>query len=171
MQAMISANRLIRFQHKLTAGKMYSVTGFDVARCAQNIRPGFSSWVLWKENYPAWLEENIFFTTNGFRYLGFLHRLIRSLTSTDNGVSEVALDESSGIYGSSSVLSFSVWFISSETLQYALIHHITHSMLLSLLEAVISTYKKVIIHPLNIILMLPKPKTFAAPLIYWDLSL
>ncbi|KAL0730498.1 hypothetical protein Bca4012_026591 [Brassica carinata] len=40
MQAMISVNRLIRFRHKLTAGKMSSVTGFDFARCAQNIRPG-----------------------------------------------------------------------------------------------------------------------------------
>ncbi|KAG2312055.1 hypothetical protein Bca52824_023612 [Brassica carinata] len=32
MQAMISVNRLIRFRHKLTAGKMSSVTGFDFAR-------------------------------------------------------------------------------------------------------------------------------------------
>ncbi|KAG2314733.1 hypothetical protein Bca52824_017855 [Brassica carinata] len=36
MQATIGASRLTRFRHKLTAGKVYTVSGFDVARCAQN---------------------------------------------------------------------------------------------------------------------------------------
>ncbi|KAF2554569.1 hypothetical protein F2Q68_00015923 [Brassica cretica] len=38
MQATIYANRLPRFRSKLAAGKMYSISGFDVARCAQSYR-------------------------------------------------------------------------------------------------------------------------------------
>ncbi|CAF2111279.1 unnamed protein product [Brassica napus] len=38
MQATIYANRLSRFRSKLAAGTMYTVSGFDVARCAQNFR-------------------------------------------------------------------------------------------------------------------------------------
>ncbi|XP_013745959.1 uncharacterized protein LOC106448646 [Brassica napus] len=38
MQATIYANRLPRFRSKLAAGKMYSISGFDVARCAQRYR-------------------------------------------------------------------------------------------------------------------------------------
>lgn len=36
MQATINANRLSKFRSKLAAGTMYSISGFDVARCAQN---------------------------------------------------------------------------------------------------------------------------------------
>ncbi|KAH0868170.1 hypothetical protein HID58_075192 [Brassica napus] len=38
MQATIYANRLPRFRSKLAAGKVFSISGFDVARCAQNYR-------------------------------------------------------------------------------------------------------------------------------------
>ncbi|KAF8113063.1 hypothetical protein N665_0057s0015 [Sinapis alba] len=38
MQATISANRLPKFRERLAAGSMYSISGFDVARCAQNFR-------------------------------------------------------------------------------------------------------------------------------------
>ncbi|CAN6989704.1 unnamed protein product [Brassica oleracea var. botrytis] len=38
MQATIYANRLPRFRSKLAAGKMFSISGFDVAQCAQNYR-------------------------------------------------------------------------------------------------------------------------------------
>ncbi|KAH0912038.1 hypothetical protein HID58_035359 [Brassica napus] len=38
MQATIYANRLSRFRSKLAAGTMYTISGFDVARCAQNFR-------------------------------------------------------------------------------------------------------------------------------------
>ncbi|KAF3519371.1 hypothetical protein DY000_02060000 [Brassica cretica] len=38
MQATIYANRIPRFWSKLASGKMYSISGFDVARCAQNYR-------------------------------------------------------------------------------------------------------------------------------------
>ncbi|CAN6932175.1 unnamed protein product [Brassica oleracea] len=38
MQATIYANRIPRFRSKLASGKMYSISGFDVARCAQNYR-------------------------------------------------------------------------------------------------------------------------------------
>ncbi|KAF3563468.1 hypothetical protein DY000_02015006 [Brassica cretica] len=38
MQATVYANRLPRFPSKLAAGKMFSISGFDVARCAQNYR-------------------------------------------------------------------------------------------------------------------------------------
>ncbi|CAN6826901.1 unnamed protein product [Brassica oleracea] len=36
MQATINANRVSKFRERLPAGSMYSVSGFDVARCAQN---------------------------------------------------------------------------------------------------------------------------------------
>ncbi|WZY91833.1 hypothetical protein YC2023_064162 [Brassica napus] len=38
IQATINANRLPRFRDRLAAGTMYSVSGFDVARCAQNFK-------------------------------------------------------------------------------------------------------------------------------------
>ncbi|XP_056856656.1 uncharacterized protein LOC130512459 isoform X3 [Raphanus sativus] len=38
MQASISSNRLPRYQEQLIAGTMFSISGFDVARCAQNFR-------------------------------------------------------------------------------------------------------------------------------------
>ncbi|CAF1709347.1 unnamed protein product [Brassica napus] len=38
MQATIYANRLSRFRSKLAAGTMYTISGYDVARCAQNFR-------------------------------------------------------------------------------------------------------------------------------------
>ncbi|KAF3578141.1 hypothetical protein DY000_02030184 [Brassica cretica] len=38
MQATINANRVSKFRERLAAGSMYSVSGFDVARCAQNFR-------------------------------------------------------------------------------------------------------------------------------------
>uniref|UniRef100_A0A0D3DIW8 DUF223 domain-containing protein n=1 Tax=Brassica oleracea var. oleracea TaxID=109376 RepID=A0A0D3DIW8_BRAOL len=38
MQATIYANRLPRFRSKLAAGKMFFLSGFDVARCTQNYR-------------------------------------------------------------------------------------------------------------------------------------
>ncbi|CAN6863979.1 unnamed protein product [Brassica oleracea] len=38
MQATIYANRLSRFRSKLAAGTMFTISGFDVARCAQNFR-------------------------------------------------------------------------------------------------------------------------------------
>ncbi|XP_048612009.1 uncharacterized protein LOC125586210 [Brassica napus] len=38
MHATIYDNRLPRFRSKLAAGKMFSISGFDVARCAQNYR-------------------------------------------------------------------------------------------------------------------------------------
>lgn len=43
MQATIGASRLARFRHKLTAGKVYTVSGFDVGQCAQNFRLSNSS--------------------------------------------------------------------------------------------------------------------------------
>lgn len=36
MQATINANRVSKFRERLAAGSMYSVSCFDVARCAQN---------------------------------------------------------------------------------------------------------------------------------------
>ncbi|KAF2565680.1 hypothetical protein F2Q68_00024907 [Brassica cretica] len=38
MQATINANRVSKFRERLAAGSMFSVSGFDVARCAQNFR-------------------------------------------------------------------------------------------------------------------------------------
>lgn len=38
MQATIYANRLSRFRSKLAAGTMFTISGFDVTRCAQNFR-------------------------------------------------------------------------------------------------------------------------------------
>lgn len=38
MQATINANRLPKFRSKLAAGKMYTISGFEVARCAQNFK-------------------------------------------------------------------------------------------------------------------------------------
>ncbi|KAF3578137.1 hypothetical protein DY000_02034197 [Brassica cretica] len=38
MQATMYANRLSRFRSKLAAGTMYTISGYDVARCAQNFR-------------------------------------------------------------------------------------------------------------------------------------
>ncbi|KAF3489061.1 hypothetical protein F2Q69_00053035 [Brassica cretica] len=38
MQATINANQLPKFRERLAAGTMYSVSGFDVDRCAQNFK-------------------------------------------------------------------------------------------------------------------------------------
>ncbi|CAF2132783.1 unnamed protein product [Brassica napus] len=46
MQATINANRLLKFQERLAAGTMYSVSGFDVARCAQNFKLADSSLMI-----------------------------------------------------------------------------------------------------------------------------
>ncbi|CAF2162180.1 unnamed protein product [Brassica napus] len=45
IQATINANRLPRFRDRLAAGTMYSVSGFDVARCAQNFKLADSSFL------------------------------------------------------------------------------------------------------------------------------
>lgn len=46
MQANISSNRLPRYQEQLIAGTMFSISGFDVARCAQNFRLTDSSLLI-----------------------------------------------------------------------------------------------------------------------------
>ncbi|CDY46865.1 BnaC01g27690D [Brassica napus] len=46
MQATINANRLPKFQDRLAAGTIYSVSGFDVARCAQNFKLADSSLMI-----------------------------------------------------------------------------------------------------------------------------
>ncbi|XP_013631145.1 PREDICTED: uncharacterized protein LOC106336758 [Brassica oleracea var. oleracea] len=46
MQATISAHRLPQYQERLTAGAMYSIADFDVARCAQNFRLSDSSLMI-----------------------------------------------------------------------------------------------------------------------------
>ncbi|XP_048618544.1 uncharacterized protein LOC106400286 [Brassica napus] len=46
MQATINANRLPKFRERLAAGTMYSVSGFDVARCAQNFKLADSSLMI-----------------------------------------------------------------------------------------------------------------------------
>ncbi|KAG2305188.1 hypothetical protein Bca52824_033839 [Brassica carinata] len=38
MQASIGASRIPRFRERLTAGTMFSISGFDVSGCAQNYR-------------------------------------------------------------------------------------------------------------------------------------
>ncbi|CAN6889390.1 unnamed protein product, partial [Brassica oleracea] len=46
MQATISAHRLPWFKERLIVGAMYSIAGFDVARCAQNFRLSDSSLMI-----------------------------------------------------------------------------------------------------------------------------
>ncbi|XP_013633254.1 PREDICTED: uncharacterized protein LOC106338940 [Brassica oleracea var. oleracea] len=46
MQATINANRLSSFRERLSAGTMYSISGFDVARCAQNFKLTDSSLMI-----------------------------------------------------------------------------------------------------------------------------
>ncbi|KAF3568853.1 hypothetical protein DY000_02017798 [Brassica cretica] len=46
MQATISAHRLPQCQERLTAGAMYSIADFNVARCAQNFRLSDSSLMI-----------------------------------------------------------------------------------------------------------------------------
>ncbi|RID80630.1 hypothetical protein BRARA_A03277 [Brassica rapa] len=46
MQVTISAGRLPQFREKLLAGTMFSVSGFDVSRCAQNFRLTDSSLMI-----------------------------------------------------------------------------------------------------------------------------
>ncbi|CAN7028327.1 unnamed protein product [Brassica oleracea var. botrytis] len=57
MQATVYANRLPRFPSKLAAGKMFSISGFDVARCAQNYRLTDSP-LLGLERQPRRVLEN-----------------------------------------------------------------------------------------------------------------
>ncbi|XP_018459961.1 uncharacterized protein LOC108830889 isoform X3 [Raphanus sativus] len=58
MQASISASRLSRFQSKLAAGKMFSVSGFDVSRCAMNFRLSDSP-LMFRFNDTTKFEELI----------------------------------------------------------------------------------------------------------------
>ena len=46
MQVTISAGRLPQFREKLHVGTMFSVSGFDVSRCAQNFRLTDSSLMI-----------------------------------------------------------------------------------------------------------------------------
>ncbi|KAF3575822.1 hypothetical protein DY000_02035269 [Brassica cretica] len=46
MQATINANGLPKFRERLTAGTIYFVSGFDVARCAQNFKLADSSLMI-----------------------------------------------------------------------------------------------------------------------------
>ncbi|KAL0802493.1 hypothetical protein Bca101_057669 [Brassica carinata] len=46
MQASIGASRIPRFRERLTAGAMFSISGFDVCRCAQNYRLTDSSLMI-----------------------------------------------------------------------------------------------------------------------------
>ncbi|KAF3577673.1 hypothetical protein DY000_02034366 [Brassica cretica] len=46
MQATINANRLSTFRERLSAGTMYSISGFDVARCAQKFKLTDSSLMI-----------------------------------------------------------------------------------------------------------------------------
>ncbi|KAL0688668.1 hypothetical protein Bca4012_088345 [Brassica carinata] len=46
MQATINANQFATFRPRLTAVSMYSISGFDVARCAQNFRLSDSSLLI-----------------------------------------------------------------------------------------------------------------------------
>ncbi|KAF3484966.1 hypothetical protein F2Q69_00052071 [Brassica cretica] len=46
MQATINANRLPKFRDRLAAGMIYSVSSFDVARCAQNFKLADSSLMI-----------------------------------------------------------------------------------------------------------------------------
>ncbi|KAF2587244.1 hypothetical protein F2Q70_00035218 [Brassica cretica] len=46
MQATINANQFATFRPRLTAMSMYSIFGFDVARCAQNFRLSDSSLLI-----------------------------------------------------------------------------------------------------------------------------
>ncbi|KAL0715089.1 hypothetical protein Bca4012_064411 [Brassica carinata] len=46
MQASISAIRIPRYRERLTAGSMFSISGFDVSRCAQNYRLTDSSLMI-----------------------------------------------------------------------------------------------------------------------------
>ena len=46
MQATSNANRLSTFRERLSAGTMYSISGFDVARCAQNFKLTDSSLMI-----------------------------------------------------------------------------------------------------------------------------
>uniref|UniRef100_A0A0D2ZT57 DUF223 domain-containing protein n=1 Tax=Brassica oleracea var. oleracea TaxID=109376 RepID=A0A0D2ZT57_BRAOL len=46
MQATINANRLPKFRDRLAAGTIYSVSSFDVARCAQNFKLADSSLMI-----------------------------------------------------------------------------------------------------------------------------
>ncbi|CAN6875664.1 unnamed protein product, partial [Brassica oleracea] len=56
MQATISASHLPQFRERLTAGTMFSVSGFDVSRCAQNFRLTDSS-LLIRFNESTYFEE------------------------------------------------------------------------------------------------------------------
>lgn len=56
MQASISANCLPQFQDRLSVGTMFSISGFDVARCAQNYRLAYSS-ILIRFNETTSFEE------------------------------------------------------------------------------------------------------------------
>ncbi|CAF1996722.1 unnamed protein product, partial [Brassica oleracea] len=51
-----ASHRLPQFREKLTAGTMFSVSGFDVSRCAQNFRLTDSS-LLIRFNESTYFEE------------------------------------------------------------------------------------------------------------------
>ncbi|KAF3591180.1 hypothetical protein DY000_02024863 [Brassica cretica] len=58
MQATIIASHLPQFRERLTAGTMFSVSGFDVSRCVQNFRLTDSS-LLIRFNESTYFEELI----------------------------------------------------------------------------------------------------------------
>ncbi|KAJ4886981.1 hypothetical protein Rs2_26729 [Raphanus sativus] len=53
MQTTINAHRLPKFRPRLAAGSIYSISTFDVARCAQNFRLTDSSLLI-----VSWLQSN-----------------------------------------------------------------------------------------------------------------
>ncbi|KAF3578833.1 hypothetical protein DY000_02033728 [Brassica cretica] len=71
MQATISANRLPQLQERLTAGAMYSISGFDVSRSAQNFRLTDSSLLIRSNESTTFdeLAERVStFPEEGFRF-------------------------------------------------------------------------------------------------------
>ncbi|CAF1741609.1 unnamed protein product [Brassica oleracea var. botrytis] len=56
MQVTISAGHLPQFREKLHAGTMFSVSGFDVSRCAQNFRLTDSSLMIWFNESTSFQE-------------------------------------------------------------------------------------------------------------------
>ncbi|KAJ4877726.1 Uncharacterized protein Rs2_42744 [Raphanus sativus] len=53
MQTTINAHRLQKFRPRLAAGSIYSISAFDVARCAQNFKLTDSSLLI-----VSWLQSN-----------------------------------------------------------------------------------------------------------------
>ncbi|CAH8391183.1 unnamed protein product [Eruca vesicaria subsp. sativa] len=71
IQATVRANRLPTFRPRLTAGSMYSISSFDVARCAQNFRlPDSSSLIRFSDStvFNKITEPDSPLPLEGFRY-------------------------------------------------------------------------------------------------------